>query len=104
MIPVQEEISMEDLESRVLCEFRLAEAEYGDALTYWPPDSMDFATGIKTPLYPQSCCPSISCPPRSYPPISCPQNICPSIFYTSKLMCCLQQTNFPTITFRSIQG
>ncbi|KAG2244788.1 hypothetical protein Bca52824_093354 [Brassica carinata] len=49
MIPIEEGISIKELEHRVLSEFKLVERGNGVSLTYWPPDSLDLATGIKTP-------------------------------------------------------
>ncbi|KAL0710612.1 hypothetical protein Bca4012_017590 [Brassica carinata] len=49
MIPIEEGISIKELERRVLSEFKLEGGGNGVSLTYWPPDSQDLATGIKTP-------------------------------------------------------
>ena len=49
MVSVEEGISIKELERRVLVEFRARELEYGVALSYWPPGSLELATGIKTP-------------------------------------------------------
>ncbi|KAF3528305.1 hypothetical protein DY000_02041811 [Brassica cretica] len=49
MVSVEEGISIKELERRVLVEFRAGELEYGVALSYWPPDSLELAIGIKTP-------------------------------------------------------
>lgn len=48
MIPVDEGITMRELERRVLVEFNVS-GRYDVALSYWPPDSLGLATGIKTP-------------------------------------------------------
>ncbi|KAL0836844.1 hypothetical protein Bca101_088734 [Brassica carinata] len=49
MVSVEEGISIKELERRVLVEFRAGELEYGVALSYWPPDSLELETRIKTP-------------------------------------------------------
>uniref|UniRef100_A0A0D3C7W0 Transposase MuDR plant domain-containing protein n=1 Tax=Brassica oleracea var. oleracea TaxID=109376 RepID=A0A0D3C7W0_BRAOL len=48
IVSVEEGISIKELERRVLGEFRAGELEYGVALSYWPPDSLELATWIKT--------------------------------------------------------
>lgn len=48
MIPVDDGVSILELERRVVAEFKVG-GQYGVALSYWPPDSLDLATGIKTP-------------------------------------------------------
>ncbi|CAN7086219.1 unnamed protein product, partial [Brassica oleracea var. botrytis] len=49
MVPVYEGIGCEELERNVLCEFRMDEARFGVTLSYWPPTSLELATGIRTP-------------------------------------------------------
>ena len=49
MIPVHEALTIKEIESRVFAEFKKSETSFNVALSYWPPDSKDFATGIKTP-------------------------------------------------------
>ncbi|KAF2598537.1 hypothetical protein F2Q68_00007839 [Brassica cretica] len=49
MIPVHEALTIKEIESRVFAEFKKSETSFNVALSYWPSDSKDFATGIKTP-------------------------------------------------------
>ncbi|XP_013743354.1 uncharacterized protein LOC106446199 isoform X2 [Brassica napus] len=49
MVAVEVGMSIKELERLVLAEFRVGELEYGVSLSYWPPDSLELATGIKTP-------------------------------------------------------
>lgn len=49
MIPVHEALTIKEIESLVFAEFKKSEASFNLALSYWPPDSKDLATGIKTP-------------------------------------------------------
>ena len=49
MVPVYEGIGCEELERNVLREFRMDEARFGVTLSYWPPTSLELATGIRTP-------------------------------------------------------
>ncbi|KAH0910743.1 hypothetical protein HID58_034064 [Brassica napus] len=49
MVPVYEGIGCVDLERNVLREFVVDEARFGVALSYWPPTSLEIATGIRTP-------------------------------------------------------
>lgn len=49
VISLEEGISIKELERCVLGEFRVEEAEYCVALSYWPPDSLELATRTKTP-------------------------------------------------------
>ncbi|CAN6824933.1 unnamed protein product, partial [Brassica oleracea] len=49
MVPVYEGIGCVDLERNVLREFVVDEARFGVALSYWPPTSLELATGIRTP-------------------------------------------------------
>lgn len=44
-----EGIGCVELERNVLREFGVDEARFGVALSYWPPTSMELATGIRTP-------------------------------------------------------
>ncbi|KAF2539483.1 hypothetical protein F2Q68_00021284 [Brassica cretica] len=48
MIPVHEALTIKEIESRVFAEFKKSETSFNVALSYWPPDSKDLATGIKT--------------------------------------------------------
>ncbi|KAF2567920.1 hypothetical protein F2Q68_00027640 [Brassica cretica] len=49
MVLVYEGIGYVDLERNVLREFVVDEARFGVALSYWPPTSLELATGIRTP-------------------------------------------------------
>ena len=49
MVPVYEGIGCVDLERNVMREFVVDEARYGVLLSYWPPTSLELATGIRTP-------------------------------------------------------
>ncbi|KAJ4894580.1 DBD_Tnp_Mut domain-containing protein [Raphanus sativus] len=48
MVTVGEEISIRELERRVLREFNVVDLESCASLSYWPPDSLELATWIKT--------------------------------------------------------
>ncbi|KAG5375032.1 hypothetical protein IGI04_039628, partial [Brassica rapa subsp. trilocularis] len=49
MVAVYEGIGFQELKRNVLREFRKDEAQFGVTLSYWPPTSMELATGIRTP-------------------------------------------------------
>ncbi|KAH0893118.1 hypothetical protein HID58_055547 [Brassica napus] len=49
MIPVHEALTIKEIEGQVFAEFKKSETSFNVALSYWPPDSKDLATGIKTP-------------------------------------------------------
>ncbi|KAH0941712.1 hypothetical protein HID58_001349, partial [Brassica napus] len=49
MIPVHEALTINEIESLVFSEFQKSKTSFNLALSYWPPDSKDLATGIKTP-------------------------------------------------------
>ena len=49
MVAVYEGIGFQELKRNVLREFRMDEAQFGVTLSYWPPTSMELATGIRTP-------------------------------------------------------
>ncbi|KAF2609187.1 hypothetical protein F2Q68_00045500 [Brassica cretica] len=49
MVSVYEGIGCEELERNVLREFRMDEVRFGVTLSYWPPTSLELATGIRTP-------------------------------------------------------
>ena len=49
MIPVHDALTIKEVESRVFAEFKKSETSSNVALSYWPPDSKDLATRIKTP-------------------------------------------------------
>ncbi|WZZ42517.1 hypothetical protein YC2023_038776 [Brassica napus] len=48
-IPVHEALTIKEIEIRVFAEFKKSETSFNVALSYWPPDSKDLATGIKPP-------------------------------------------------------
>ncbi|KAL0678197.1 hypothetical protein Bca4012_006178 [Brassica carinata] len=49
MIPVHEALTIKEIEGQVFAEFKKSETSFNVVLSYWPPDSKDLATGIKTP-------------------------------------------------------
>ncbi|KAL0738162.1 hypothetical protein Bca4012_014372 [Brassica carinata] len=49
LVRLYEEISLAELEESVLKEFKLDGAVFNPKLSYWPPTSMELATGITTP-------------------------------------------------------
>ncbi|KAF2582212.1 hypothetical protein F2Q68_00005152 [Brassica cretica] len=49
MIPVHEALTIKEIEGQVFAEFKKSETSFNVALSYWPPDSKDLVTGIKTP-------------------------------------------------------
>lgn len=49
MVHVYESIGCVELERNVLREFGVDEAHFGVSLSYWPPTSLELATGIRTP-------------------------------------------------------
>ncbi|KAH0869118.1 hypothetical protein HID58_076140, partial [Brassica napus] len=49
LIPLYEGMSLRELQGNVLREFGVEEGLFVAALSYWPPSSLELATGIKTP-------------------------------------------------------
>ncbi|KAJ4882121.1 Uncharacterized protein Rs2_39176 [Raphanus sativus] len=49
MVAVYDGIGCKELEANVLREFGVDDSRFGVALSYWPPTSLELATGIKTP-------------------------------------------------------
>ncbi|KAF3602618.1 hypothetical protein F2Q69_00035823 [Brassica cretica] len=49
LVPLYEGISLRELQGNVLREFGVEEGFFVAALSYWPPSSLELATGIKTP-------------------------------------------------------
>lgn len=49
LVPLYEGISLRELQCNVLREFGVEEDLFGAALSYWPPTSLELATGVRTP-------------------------------------------------------
>ncbi|KAF3516365.1 hypothetical protein DY000_02062795 [Brassica cretica] len=49
MVAVYEGIGFQELKRNVLREFKMDEAQFSVTLSYWPPTSLELATGIRTP-------------------------------------------------------